>query len=358
MRKLNLAIIGQGRSGRNIHGAYYRSEKNVYYNVKYVVEADAARRERAEKEYPGCVALSSYQELFDKKDIDLVVNASYSEMHYSIAKDLLEHGFNVLNEKPFARTRFECDTLIKTAKEKGVHMYVFHNTLYAPYYKHALETINSGVLGEIVQVNVYHNNFARRWDWQTLQKKSGGNAYNTGPHPFGIALGILGFDEDTRIVYSDMKNTLLSSGDADDYCKVLLKAPGKPLVDLEINSTDPYCDGVIIKIQATNGGYKSGVRWFEYKYLVEGENPQKALIEESLKDEEGLPIYCGEQLVWQTEKGEIEGDAFSVGTPSIYEEIYYNLTEGKPMSTTPEMARKIIEIIEAAHAQNPLEMKF
>ena len=56
--------------------------------------------------------------------------------------------------------------------------------------------------------------------------------------------------------------------------------------------------------------------------------------------------------------GEIVGDAFSVGTPSIYEEIYYNLTEGKPMSTSLEMARKIVEIIEAAHAHNPLEMKF
>ena len=359
MKKLNIAIIGQGRSGRDIHGKYYRSEENVYYNVKYVVEADAERRKRAEEEYPGCVALTCYKELFDKKDeIDLVVNASYSNMHYPIAKDLLEHGFNVLNEKPFAGTRFECDNLIQAAKENGVNMYVFHNTLYAPYYKHAIETIKSGVLGEIVQVNVYHNGFARRWDWQTLQKRVAGNAYNTGPHPFGIALGILGFDEDTRIVYSDMKSTKLTSGDADDYCKVLLKAPGKPLVDLEINSTDPYCDGVIIKIQATNGGYKSGVNWFEYKYFVDEENPYKAVVEESLKDENGYPIYCSEQLVWKQEKGDIEGNAFSVGTPAIYKEIYYNLTEGKPMSTSPEMARKIIEIIEAAHAQNPLERKF
>ena len=358
MKKLNIAIIGQGRSGRDIHGRYYRSEENIYYNVKYVVEADPNRRIRAEEEYPGCVALTSYQELFDKKDIDLVVNASYSNLHYPIAKDLLEHGFNVLNEKPFAGTRLECDTLIKTAKEHGVNMYVFHNTLYAPYYKHVLQTIASGVLGEIVQVNVYHNGFARRWDWQTLQKRVAGNAYNTGPHPFGIALGILGFDEATRIIYSDLKTTSLSSGDSDDYCKVLLKAPGKPLVDMEINSTDPYNDGLIIKIQATNGGYKSGVRWFEYKYFIPEENPKKALIEESLKDENGYPMYCGEQLVWHEEKGSIEGDAFTVGTPSIYKEIYYNLTEGKPMSTTPEMARKIIEIIEAAHAANPLERKF
>lgn len=358
MKKLNIAIIGQGRSGRDIHGAYYRSDKNVYYNVKYVVELDPERRERAEKEFPGCKALCCYQELFDKKDVDLVVNATYSDTHYSITKDLLEHGFNVMSEKPFARTRLECDTLIKTAKDNGVKVYVFHNTLYAPYYQHFLKVLRSGKLGNIVQINIYHNGFSRRWDWQTLQKRVAGNAYNTGPHPFCIALGALDFDENTKVVYSDLKSTVLTSGDADDYCKVLLRAPGKPLVDVEVNSTDPYCDGVIIKVQAENGAFRCGANWYEYKYLKEGENPKKAVVEASLKNDKGEPIYCSEQLVWQEEKGDIEGNAFSVGAPLIYEEIYYNLTEGKPMSSTPEMAAKVIEVIEIAHAQNPLELKY
>ena len=358
MKKLNLAIIGQGRSGRNIHGAYYHSEKNVYYNVKYVVEADPARREQALREFPTCEVLACYTQLFEKTDIDLVVNASYSDMHYAISKDCLEHKFNVLTEKPFARNRFECDTLIKAAKDNGVRLYVFHNTLYAPYYRHAIRVLESGVLGEIVQINVYHNGFSRRWDWQTLQKKMGGNAYNTGPHPICIALGCLGFDEDAKVLYSDLKTTSLSSGDADDYCKILLKAPNKPLVDLEINSTDAYCGGVIVKIQGSKGSYRCGVNWFEYKYITDEENPKKALLESSLKDADGNPMYCGETLVWHEEKGEIEGNAFSVGTPSIYKEIYENLTADKPMSTTPEMARKVIEIIEIAHAQNPLERRY
>ena len=100
MKKLNLAIIGQGRSGKNIHGAYYVSEANTYYNVKYVVDADAQRREVSLERYPGCQVFADYQQLFACDDIDLVVNASYSEMHYPITKDLLSHGFNVLVEKP------------------------------------------------------------------------------------------------------------------------------------------------------------------------------------------------------------------------------------------------------------------
>ena len=91
MKKLNLAIIGQGRSGKDIHGKYYRSEDNQYYTVKYVVDADEFRRGVAEEIYPGCKTFANYEELFALDDIDIVVNASYSEMHYSITKDLLLH---------------------------------------------------------------------------------------------------------------------------------------------------------------------------------------------------------------------------------------------------------------------------
>jgi len=59
MKKLNIAIIGQGRSGRNIHGKYLLTEANKYYNVKYVVDADAGRRAAAERDFVGCKTLQA-----------------------------------------------------------------------------------------------------------------------------------------------------------------------------------------------------------------------------------------------------------------------------------------------------------
>ena len=49
MKKLNVAIIGQGRSGRDIHGAYFLSEANKLFNVVAVVDQIEFRRERAKK---------------------------------------------------------------------------------------------------------------------------------------------------------------------------------------------------------------------------------------------------------------------------------------------------------------------
>ena len=63
MKKLNVAIIGQGRSGKDIHGRYFRSEDNTHYTVKYVVDADEFRRGVAEEIYPGCQTFARYEEL-------------------------------------------------------------------------------------------------------------------------------------------------------------------------------------------------------------------------------------------------------------------------------------------------------
>ena len=356
MRKLNVAIIGQGRSGKDIHGVYFRSKDNTHYQVKYVVDADAFRRGVSEEIYPGCKTFSCYEELFALDDVDLVVNASYSEMHYPITKELLLHGKNVLVEKPFGRTRYECDELIKIAKEKGLVLAVFQQTFFAPFYEFVYDTIQSGKLGDIKQISIRYNGFARRWDWQTLQKKCAGSTYNTGPHPIGMGLGFLDFDKEARVVYSKL-DTALTSGDADDYAKMLIAAPGKPLIDIEISSIDAYAS-YNVKVQGTKGTLKATPAAYEMTYICDGENPDRPVIEESLKDESGNPIYCWEPLNKHVEGESFHGSAFDVGTAKMYDQIYYKITEGRDMTVTPEMAAAVISVIETVHAQNPLPLLY
>jgi len=356
MKKLNIAIIGQGRSGKNIHGKYYRSADNIYYTVKYVVDADAHRRAVAEELYPGCHTLASYRELLATDDIDLVVNATYSDEHYPITRELLLHGKNVLVEKPFARNRYECEELIRIAREQGVVLAVFQQTFLAPFYQFVYDTAKSGKLGTVKQISIRYNGFARRWDWQTLQKKCAGSAYNTGPHPIGMALGFLDFDPNAKVIYSKL-DTALTSGDADDYAKILITAPQKPLVDVEISSMDAYSD-YNLKIQGTRGTLKATPNAYEMTYIREGENPPRPVVEGFLKDGDGNPVYCSEKLIRHTESAQFAGTAFDIGTASLYEQLYYRITEGRAMTVTPEMAAAIISVIEEAHAANPLPLKF
>ena len=357
MNKLNVAIIGQGRSGRDIHGRHFKSENNTQFNVVAVVERDETRRNRALEEYEGCEVFADFKELYGRKDIDLVVNASFSNEHFSVTKDLLENGFNVVVEKPFARNRFECDTLIKLAKDNNVTLAVFQQSLFAPFFLKAKEVIASGKLGRITQININYNNFARRWDWQTSQAKMGGNIYNTGPHPIGYGLSLLDFDPETRVAFSKLDN-VLSSGDADDFAKIILSAPNKPVVDIEISSNDAFAPSSKIKILGSRGTCSVEFNKYNMKYFVDGENPEQKLILESLKTDEGLPAYCKETLVTHEENEEFTGSAFDMGTKCFYEMMYSTLTTGAPLTIKPEYAAMIISVIEQVHAENPLPVKF
>ncbi len=356
MKKLNIAIIGQGRSGRDIHGRYYKSDKNDKFNVKYVVELDPARRALAPKDYPGCEVFEDYTALYGTKDIDLVVNASFSKDHYDITKDLIEHNFNVLVEKPFARSRYECDTLINLAKEQGVMLNVFQQSFFAPFYTHAKKVVSSGKLGEIKQVDITYSGFSRRWDWQTAQVTMGGNIYNTGPHPIGFGLDFLDFSDDAKLVFSRL-GRVLNSGDSDDYAKLVLTAPGKPVVDIEVSSNDAYT-APLLKISGSKGTYKTTIKEYEMKYIIDGENPAQPLNLNPLKSDDGMPAYCSEELITHEEKGEHNGTPFDVGTQLFYEMLYNKLTKGDEMEIKPEFAAKIISVIEQSHAENPLPLLY
>ena len=355
MKKLNLAIIGQGRSGKDIHGAYYVSESNKYYNVKYVVELDEHLREVAEEKYEGCTVLTDYRELFDKTDVDLVVNATYSQTHYSITKEFLLHGKNVLVEKPLASTALEAMDLIKTAEDMGVVLAAFQQSFYGPYFTKAIEVMNSGIIGKVNAVELRFNRFSRRWDWQTIQRNVAGGLYNTGPHPVGLALAFLGLENRPRVEYSKLSvNKELTAGDGDDYAKLILCADGSDvMVDIEVSNLDAFTN-YTLKLEGSRGTFKCTLNDYEMVYFVEEENPPMTLVTGSLRNANGDPIYCSEKLIKHTESGKFDGTSFDVGTALLYEELYYKITEGKPMYATAEIAAQVVAIMETVRASNPL----
>lgn len=359
MKKMRVAIIGQGRSGHDIHGKFFLSDLNDICDVVAVVDALEDRRERAKKEF-GCDAYETYTELFDRRDIDLIVNASFSHMHYAIAKDCLEHGYNVLNEKPFAKTSYEAMELTKIAKEKGLVLSAFHQSLYAPPVLKMKEVLAGGKIGDILQINLNYSGFSRRWDWQTLQKCCAGGVYNTAPHAIGLALDLLGWDPAAKVAYSYLNRTAFNSGDANDFAKILITCPGKPTVDIECNNNDGYKPEPF-KIFGTKGTLATGPfsNSVKIKYIVPEELEARPVIETTLRNpENGYPMYCSEKLNFHEEEYATDGDVFSVGSSIFYHMMYESVMLGKPLAITPEMAGKVIEIIEVVHAQNPLPLKY
>lgn len=348
MKQFNVALIGQGRSGRDIHGLHLHKDNR--FKVCAVVDKLENRRLQASQEW-NCPVFADYEDLFQLENLDLVVNASYSHQHASISLDLLEHGLHVISEKPGAAKAEQVRQMNRKAVENKRMLAFFQQSRLAPYYQQIKAVIDSGKLGRIVQISIRFNGYARRWDWQCLREYAGGSLYNTGPHPLDQALDLLGFETDALDVLCQMDraNTF---GDAEDYVKIILRSPGNPLIDLEISSCDAYT-GPLYQVQGTRGGLKAQMTQIDWRYFRLEEAPLQTLIREPLQNEAGLPLYCKEDLTWYEESWSTkDANVFSGAVYRFYDNIYAHLTEQAPLLVTAEQVEKQIAVIERCHQQN------
>ena len=350
MKKLKVGIIGQGRSGRDIHGAFFRTEAGrERFEVAAVAEIIGQRRARAAEEY-GCDVYEDYRDLLARDDLDFVVNATFSHTHCPITIEALEAGKNVVSEKPFSKYAMECERMIEAAKRAGKTLTVFQQSRVAPYFVRIREILDSGLLGEVQEISIRFSGFTRRWDWQTSLRYYGGCLQNTGPHPLDQALTLLDYDGMPQ-VFSQLRR-INSAGDAEDYAKLILTAPGKPLVDLEINPSDGYSD-YTYRISASRGSLNATLSKIRWKYF--DDCPMPAFTFEPLNRPDGIsPAYCSEKLNWHEQEEDMAGNPFDAAPAVFYKNFYEHLTEGADLLIKPEHLIRQIRIMELVHAQNPL----
>lgn len=359
MQKVRVAIIGQGRSGRNIHGAYLKTDAR--FQIMAAVDFLEGRRKRAAEEYH-CDVYTDYNDLFKRRDLDLIVNATYSHMHAPVSLEILKAGYNVLCEKPLAPKVKQVDQLIAAAKKSGKIFAIYQQSRFAPYFTQVQKVIQSGVLGRIVQISIAFNGFSRRWDWQTLQSRNGGNLANTGPHPLDQALQLFG--DGMPNVTCFMDHTDNSFGDAEDHVKVLLSGRGHPTIDIEISSCCAYpC--FVYNVYGTRGGLKGTTASMEWKFFKIGEAPKQKLIKDPLCKPDHTPAYPQEELTWHTgswpvadtkskQAGYSAATAASQDMTGIFYTMLYNtLARGTPLKITLQQVRRQIAVIEACRRQNP-----
>ncbi|REE78528.1 putative dehydrogenase [Paenibacillus taihuensis] len=349
---LKVGIIGQGRSGRDIHG-FNLAKLNRKFEIAAVADSLPERQQLAEKEF-GCRAYGTWQEMIAAEQLDLVVNASPSHQHVPISLELLNRGFHVLCEKPLARTSAEVDQLIEASERSGKLLAVFQQSRYMPAYVRIREVIASGVLGRIVQLDFTSNRFVRRWDWQTLQSNNGGSLLNLGSHVLDQALQLFGGDIMPEVTcVMDRANTF---GDAEDYVKLVLRGEGRPTVDMEVSSCSMF-PGDQFVIQGTNGGLRGNNERLEWRYFKPEEAPEQQLTTEPIVDKNGLPSYCRETLTWHSGNWELaleDGrDDYNYMAEQLYHMLYRAIVGGDPLEVTPQQVRQQLAVIEECRRQNP-----
>lgn len=119
-RVVRVGVVGVGHLGHH-HARIYSEMQGV--KLIGVADTDPQRLQQVASLFKTS-PFEDYRKLLDK--VDAVSVAVPSTFHYRIAKEFLEHGVDVLVEKPIAETLSEADSLVRMAKKGGCILQVGH----------------------------------------------------------------------------------------------------------------------------------------------------------------------------------------------------------------------------------------
>ena len=124
------------------------------------------------------MCFESAQELATKgKLADAIINGTMDEQHIETAVPLLECGYDMLLEKPFAVDENEALLLKECAKKNNSKVMICHVLRYTPFYYSIKERVASGEIGDIINIQMtehvsYHHLSTSyvRGKWANSQK--------------------------------------------------------------------------------------------------------------------------------------------------------------------------------------------
>ena len=85
---------------------------------------------------------------------DAIINGTMDHLHVQTTIPLLEAGYDVLLEKPFAISEEEVDTLCEIARKNNRFVMICHVLRYAPFYNLIKQQILAGKIGEIINIQM------------------------------------------------------------------------------------------------------------------------------------------------------------------------------------------------------------
>ena len=161
-RRLRLAVIGGGPG--SFIGAMHRQAARLddrYEIVTGVLSSDIEKSKKAAVEIGLSLdrSYASVQEMLDKESAredgaDVIAIMTPNDSHYEYALSALEHGFDVICDKPMTNTLEEAEALHKKVQESGLVFCLTHNYTGYPMVRQAKAMVADGQLGTLRLVQV------------------------------------------------------------------------------------------------------------------------------------------------------------------------------------------------------------
>lgn len=155
MKKLTAIVVGAGNRAKvySSHALDFPNELEIVG----VVDPNPARVELFKERYSICEEncyLSLDEFLKRDKFADFVINGTMDHLHVKTSIPVLEKGYDLLLEKPFAVNEEEMNLLCDTADKYGNKVVICHVLRYTDFYRAIKDSILKGDIGDIVSIEM------------------------------------------------------------------------------------------------------------------------------------------------------------------------------------------------------------
>ena len=213
--------------------------------------------------------LDAYRDIEDfYNNVDAVYIASPHETHYGYIKTALEHGKNVICEKPMVLKKSEAEEVYGYAKEHGLILYEGIKTAYCPGFHKLLGVAFSGRIGAIRNIEACFTKLENPQTRELTDLKYGGSFLELGSYVLLPVMKIFGTDY-ARINFE----VIHGENGLDLFTKANLRYPnGIATVTVGLGVK---AEGRLL-ISGTNGYIVVGAPWWKTSYFeVHYEDPNK-----------------------------------------------------------------------------------
>ena len=145
-KKYGVLLIGCGYIGyQHIEGIYDKENVTV---IAVIDKNEETAKEFAER-FGALHYGTDYRPYLDDPRVEIVIVATYTDTHFSITKESLEHGKHVICEKPIARSLEEAAEYVRMVKASPCKATVSYILRYNGSYRKIKELIDAGEIGDL-----------------------------------------------------------------------------------------------------------------------------------------------------------------------------------------------------------------
>ncbi len=206
-KPLKAVIVGAGHRSI-VYSALAMTEPDKL-EIVGVADPDERRREMVAEMFdlPGEHLFESAAALAAApKFADVIINGTMDRVHVETTVPLLEAGYDVLLEKPFAINEQEARTLVEASERTGRKVMVCFVLRYAPFYSEIKKRIVNGDIGDIINIQTtefvsYHHMSTShvRGKWNNSERCHSSMLLAKCCHDIDIMMWLMGDDKPAAV---------------------------------------------------------------------------------------------------------------------------------------------------------------